>query len=245
MTAKLRLDKYLSDMLGETRSNVKDYIKKGKVTINGNIVKSSDTKVEKGRDTITFDGREIFYTDYYYYILNKPAGVITSTEKGRTKTVMDVLLEAGMDCPFFHELSPVGRLDKDTVGLLFFTNDGELNHRLLSPRYHVDKTYYAETDLDVEEDDIEYFKKGLDLGDFVSLPAKLQILENKKNSLVTIREGKFHQVKRMFEAVGKQVVFLKRISMGNLILEDSLKEGEYRELSEKEVEELKASVGLE
>lgn len=239
MAEKIRLDKFLSDMLSETRKEVKSYIKKGRVRVNGDGKVSSEQKIDTEKDEVSFDGRTILYKKFYYYMLNKPPGVITSTEKGRTKTVMDVLLEAGIDCPFFKELSPVGRLDKDTVGLLLFTNDGELIHRLLSPKSKVAKTYFARVDGEIPSEAISLFKEGLDLGDFFTKPAKLIILENPNEALISITEGKFHQVKRMFEKIENNVIYLKRLEMGGLKLDESLAEGEFRELTESEVVSLK------
>lgn len=173
--------------------------------------------------------------------MNKPQGVITSTEKGKTKTVMDVFKESSIDCPRFNELSPVGRLDKDTEGLLLITNDGELNHKLLSPKNHVDKVYYAELRKAPKSSDIEAFESGLDLGDFTAKPAKLEIIENesKFSAKITISEGKFHQIKRMFEAIDNEVTYLKRLLVGSLVLDESLKHGEVRELTEEEIRSLK------
>ena len=241
MSKTIRLDKYLSDMTSETRSKVKEYIRKGRVTANGVVIKSPETKVDTDNDEICIDGKPVGYVEYYYYMMNKPQGVITSTEKGRTKTVMDVFKETGTDCPRFNELSPVGRLDKDTEGLLLITNDGELNHKLLSPKNHVDKVYYAELKSHVKVSDIEIFAGGLDLGDFICKPARLEICDDVKKfaAKITISEGKFHQVKRMFEAVGNEVIYLKRLSMGSLMLDDNLELGEVRELTEEEIEKLK------
>lgn len=241
MSKNIRLDKYLSDMTSETRSKVKEYIRKGRITVSGNIVKSPETKVDTDNDEVCIDGKPIGYVSYYYYMMNKPQKVITSTERGKTKTVMDVFKETGIDCPRFNELSPIGRLDKDTEGLLLITNDGELNHKLLSPKNHVDKVYYAELVKAVKLSAIEAFNEGLDLGDFTSKPAKLEILENEErfSAKITISEGKFHQIKRMFEAVDNEVTYLKRLSMGSLVLDENLEPGEARELSDEEVEKLK------
>ncbi len=241
MSKTIRLDKYLSDMTSETRSKVKEYIRKGRVTANGVVTKSPETKVDTDKDEICIDGKPVGYVEYYYYMMNKPQGVITSTEKGRTKTVMDVFKETGTDCPRFGELSPVGRLDKDTEGLLLITNDGELNHKLLSPKNHVDKVYYAELKQAVKPSDIDVFAGGLDLGDFICKPARLEICDDEKKfaAKITISEGKFHQVKRMFEAVDNEVIYLKRLSMGSLILDDNLELGEIRELTEEEIGQLK------
>ena len=232
MSKTIRLDKYLSDMTSETRSKVKEYIRKGRVTANGVVIKSPETKVDTDNDEICIDGKPVGYVEYYYYMMNKPQGVITSTEKGRTKTVMDVFKETGTDCPRFDELSPVGRLDKD---------DGELNHKLLSPKNHVDKVYYAELKYPVKSSDIEIFAGGLDLGDFICKSARLEICDDEKKfaAKITISEGKFHQVKRMFEAVDNEVIYLKRLSMGSLVLDNNLELGEVRELTEEEIGQLK------
>ena len=241
MAKGIRLDKYLSDMTAETRSKIKEYIRKGRISVNKTVVKSPEIKVDTDIDEVCLDGNRIGYVSYYYYMMNKPQGVITSTEKGKTKTVMDVFLENSIFCPKFNELSPVGRLDKDTEGLLLITNDGELNHRLLSPKNHVDKVYYAELNKPVKESDIDSFSSGLDLGDFVCKPAKLEICENDKifSAKITISEGKFHQIKRMFEAVNNEVLYLKRLSMGSLILDNALSLGEVRELTADEISQLK------
>lgn len=241
MSKTIRLDKYLSDMTSETRSKVKEYIRKGRITVNTVIVKSPDTKVDTDNDEVCLDGRKVGYVEYYYYMMNKPQGVITSTEKGKTKTVMDVFKENAIDCPRFDELSPVGRLDKDTEGLLLITNDGELNHKLLSPKNHVDKVYFTELKHPLKLSDIEAFAEGLDLGDFISKPAKLEICENEGEftARVIISEGKFHQIKRMFEAVDNEVIYLKRLQMGSLTLDYDLVLGEVRELTEDEIKELK------
>ena len=237
MSKTIRLDKYLSDMTSETRSKVKEYIRKGRITVNTVIVKSPDTKVDTDNDEVCLDGKPVGYVEYYYYMMNKPQGVITSTEKGKTKTVMDVFKETGIDCPRLDELSPVGRLDKDTEGLLLITNDGELNHKLLSPKNHVDKVYFAELKYPLKEDDKTAFEEGLDLGDFVSSPAVLEICENDNSftARVTISEGKFHQIKRMFEAVDNEVIYLKRLQMGSLVLDKKLEPGDVRELTDEEI----------
>ena len=237
MSKTIRLDKYLSDMTSETRSKVKEYIRKGRITVNTVIVKSPDTKVDTDNDEVCLDGRKVGYVEYYYYMMNKPQGVITSTEKGKTKTVMDVFKENGIDCPRFDELSPVGRLDKDTEGLLLITNDGDLNHKLLSPKNHVDKVYFAELKYPLKQSDTEAFLEGIDLGDFISKPAKLEICDNDNSftAKVTISEGKFHQIKRMFEAVDNEVIYLKRLQIGSLVLDKKLEPGDVRELTDEEI----------
>ena len=240
MTETMRLDKYLSDMTDGTRKKVKELIKSGRVSVNDETAKKPEQKIELSTDVVYIDGERLCYTKFYYYMLNKPPGVITSTEEGKTETVMDVLKKGGLSCPVFSKLSPVGRLDKDTEGLLLITNDGELNHRLLSPKNHVDKVYFAKLDKPISKNDIFSFAAGLDLGDFISLPAILKKVNEAGDEVeVTISEGKFHQVKRMFEAVGKSVVYLKRIKMGGLKLDETLKSGEVRALTEEEISLLK------
>lgn len=233
---KIRLDKYLADMGKGTRSEVKKAISKGLVRVNNEIVKKPETKLDTDSDNVLFDGVLVGYAQYEYYMLNKPAGVISATEDKREKTVIDLITEKKRK-----DLFPVGRLDRDTEGLLLISNDGELAHRLLSPSKHVDKVYYAKIDGKVTIEDVEAFQQGVDIGEEkLTRPAKLRILKSGTQSEIelTICEGKFHQVKRMFQAVGKEVVYLKRLQMGTLILDESLKPGEYRELTEQEIADL-------
>lgn len=246
----MRLDKYLAEMGEGTRQEVKAFIRKGRVTVNGVPVKKPEAKVEEGKDQVTLDGREIPYQKYQYYMLNKPARVITATADSRDRTVLDLLGEDRRK-----DLFPVGRLDKDTEGLLLITNDGPLAHRLLSPRKHVDKCYYAKVRGEVTGEDVEQFAKGLFLAGLgeekeeKTMPARLEILKTApapgeetpgivSEILLTIQEGKFHQVKRMFQTVGKEVLYLKRLSMGSLKLDPELAPGQYRELTKEEMERL-------
>ena len=232
----MRLDKFLCEMGVGTRSEVKNYLKKGQVTVNEEIIKKPETKIDENKDTICFLGRPLSYEAVQYFLLNKPAGCVTATRDNLSETVMSFLPENRRD-----DLFPVGRLDKDTEGLLLITNDGQLAHELLSPRKHVDKTYFAVVDGLVCEEHIQQFAKGLDIGDEdLTMPANLKILKSAEVSEIelTIQEGRFHQVKRMFEAVGTKVTYLKRISMGSLVLGD-LQPGEVRTLTEEEVEQLK------
>lgn len=233
---KIRLDKYLADMGKGTRSEVKKAISKGLVRVNNVIVKKPETKLDTDSDHVLFDGVLVGYAQHEYYMLNKPAGVISATEDKREKTVIDLIIEKKRK-----DLFPVGRLDRDTEGLLLISNDGELAHRLLSPSKHVDKVYYAKIDGEVTIEDVEAFQQGGDIGEEkLTRPAKLRVLKSGTQSEIelTICEGKFHQVKRMFQAVGKEVVYLKRLQMGTLILDESLKPGEYRELTEQEIADL-------
>ena len=232
---KLRLDKYLADMKIGTRSEVKKMIGKGLICVNGNIVKKPEVKIDTDTDTVLCQNQRVSYAQYEYFMLNKPAGVVSATEDKRQETVLDLI-----DCKR-KDLFPVGRLDKDTEGLLLITNDGALAHRLLAPGKHVDKVYYAKIDGEVTKEDAAAFREGVDIGDDKkTLPGELKILKSGPASEIelTIHEGRFHQVKRMFLAVGKEVTFLKRLSMGSLVLDADLEPGEYRELTKEEIEKL-------
>lgn len=238
MRNRIRLDKFLSDMNIGTRSEIKDLIRKGRVSINGISCRKPDEKVDTDSDTVGLDGKIIGYEQYIYLMLNKPAGVVSATKDSREKTVVDLVMDDSRK-----DIFPVGRLDKDTEGLLILTNDGDLAHNLLSPRKEVDKVYYARVEGKVTDKDVRDFLSGISIGeDEICLPARLEILVSGDISEVklVIQEGKFHQVKRMFEAVGKKVVYLKRLSMGGLILDPALKPGDYRRLKKEEVEYLKS-----
>ena len=227
--ADLRADKFLADLGIGTRSQVKNIIKNKKVAVNGQIITSANVKINTEKDVVTVNGKEINYKKYTYIMMNKPDGVISSTED-KQKTVIDLLPKELQNLDLF----PVGRLDKDTVGLLILTNDGIFAHNTLSPKKHIDKKYYAKISGTLPENAVEIFKNGVTIGDYKCKSADLRIIDS--NSIeVVIHEGKFHQVKRMFESVGKKVVYLKRLSMGKLKLDESLGLGEYRELTEEEV----------
>ena len=232
----MRLDKFLCETGFGTRSQVKELLKKGQVTVNGVAAKKPEQKIDEHKDQITCQGKTASYEKYVYYMLHKPAGVVSATEDKREKTVLDLLKSEDRRDGIF----PVGRLDKDTEGFLLLTDDGDLAHRLLSPRKHVDKTYYAKIVGSVTEAHIERFSEGLDIGDEKkTLPAMLEILASKTETSeirITIHEGRFHQVKRMFEAVGCKVTYLKRLSMGAVALDETLAPGDYRPLNEKERE---------
>ncbi len=235
MKKKLRLDKYLADMGVGTRSEVKIAIKKGHIKVNGEIVKSPELKVDDS-DRVCYQDREISYVTHEYYMLNKPAGVVSATEDKHFKTVVELIDSAARK-----DLFPVGRLDRDTEGLLLITNDGELAHRLLSPKKKVGKVYFARVEGRVTDEDVKAFKEGLKVDEeFTAMPAELTILKSDEISEIElmIMEGKFHQVKRMFEAVGKKVVYLKRLSMGELTLDETLPIGSYRPLTEDELKKL-------
>ncbi len=260
-----RLDKYLADMKAGSRSEVKVMIRKGRVSVNGVIVCDAGYKVLKN-DAVLLDGKSFEYTSVEYIMLNKPAGILSATKDKKQKTVLDLVCDARRK-----DLFPVGRLDRDTEGLLLLTNDGALAHGLLSPKKHVDKVYFARVYGKVTECEVLKFQQGLLLKqdlfsesgkEFFSLPAKMEILGFQADTLkedidltenehkfnrpdrgisevrLTIQEGKFHQVKRMFEAVGMKVLYLKRLSMGNLLLDETLAPGEYRSLTEAEIKAL-------
>lgn len=232
----IRLDKYLADMGMGTRSELKKMIRSGRVLVDGAPAKKPEEKVDVESQTVMVDGKVVTYQTVEYYMLHKPAGVVSATKDKKEKTVLDLI--GGQKRK---DLFPVGRLDKDTEGLLLITNDGDLAHRLLSPGKHVDKVYFARIDGKVTGEDVRQFSEGLDIGDEDrTLPAKLEILTSAEESeiLLTIQEGRFHQVKRMFEAVGKKVTYLKRMSMGSLVLDENLKKGEYRPLTKEELEKL-------
>lgn len=230
----MRIDKMLANLGYGSRKEVKDLLKSGGVKVNDTVVKNGKEQVNPDIDTVTLHGEVIEYKEYIYLMMNKPQGVISATEDHYEKTVIDLLeLEDAVFSPF-----PVGRLDKDTEGLLLLTNDGQLAHQLLSPKKHVPKTYFAVIDREVTEEDVLAFQEGVTLDDgYVTKPGKLKILKSgiRSDIELTITEGKFHQVKRMFEAVGKKVVYLQRISMGPLKLDETLELGEYRELTEEEI----------
>lgn len=233
MGSKQRIDKVLSNMGYGSRKEVKELVKGGQVEVDGIIVRDPGQLVITDSQEITVEGRKLLYREYIYIMMNKPQGVISATEDNREHTVVDLLPEEYKAFEPF----PVGRLDKDTEGLLLLTNDGQLSHRLLSPKKHVPKTYMAKIQGRVTEDDAEAFSRGVVLEDgYKTMPSQLVVLERGNISTieVTIYEGKYHQVKRMFQAVGKEVIYLKRISMGELKLDESLETGEFRELTKEE-----------
>ncbi|MGJ9459715.1 pseudouridine synthase [Oceanobacillus sp. CF4.6] len=230
----MRLDKLLSNMGIGSRKDVKTLLKKNQVTVNGMFAKDSSMKVDPTADEVSVNGKVIRYQQYIYLMMNKAPGYVSATMDNREKTVIDLL---GEDVKHFNPF-PVGRLDKDTEGLLLLTNDGNLAHQLVSPKKNIGKTYYAKIDGFVTDEDIATFQEGVVLEDgYQAKPGALKILERGENSEieVTITEGKFHQVKRMFEAVGKKVTYLKRLRMGELKLDDTLNLGAYRELTESEL----------
>ncbi len=228
----MRLDKYLSHMGFGTRNDVKKIIKNGWVTINDETIKKADYNV-KEEDIVCVDDEPVNYVEFEYYMLNKPAGYVSATEDRLYPTVMELIQSQR------HDLYPVGRLDIDTEGLLLISNDGTFTHNLLSPKKHVDKKYYVEFDGVLPDNAVELFSKPMQLEDFIASPSQLEIIDQNK-AYLTIHEGKFHQVKRMFEHVGCTVTYLKRVQFSFLTLEN-LEVGEFRALTKDEVEKLKGS----
>ena len=231
----MRLDKYLCDTLGLTRSEVKKIVSKGRVTVNNAITKRPDIKVNEGTDEVTFDGKAVIYERFVYYMLNKPTGLVCANKDPRDPVVMDLFKDEpgkGLSC--------VGRLDKDTTGLLFVTNDGDLVHSLTSPGRHVFKDYLVTIAHPISEGDIKALTEGVDIGDDKpTLPAKVKVMDD-DHIVLSISEGRFHQVKRMLIAVNNEVLALKRLSLGSVVLDESLKPGEFRRLTAEELTELKS-----
>lgn len=232
----IRLDRFIAETAGLTRSQARQAVKNGQVKVNEQPIKKGDQKVDPEKDRISLKGQILRYEPYIYIMLHKPRGVVSATTDPRDRTVVD-----GVET-FGHAVFPVGRLDKDTEGLLLLTDDGQLAHNLLAPGKHVDKTYYALLDREVGEKEISLFKEGLDIGDArKTLPACLKAAGQTEDGFavrITIREGRFHQIKRMFHAVGAEVLFLKRERMGSLTLDEALRPGQYRQLTEEELSKL-------
>lgn len=227
----MRLDKFLCEMNVGTRSQVKNLIRRGLVTVNGRAAGDADLKIDESNDSVCVQGRVLEYRKFVYYMLNKPAGVVSATRDNTEDTVVSLL---GSDRDIF----PVGRLDKDTTGLLILTDDGELAHRLLAPKRHVDKVYRVQVEHPLSDEEKLRLEQGVDIGDDTpTLPARVEIL-SETELFLTIHEGRFHQVKRMLRAVDNQVFSLQRVRFGGLDLDETLKPGEYRELTEREVQEL-------
>ena len=234
LSKKQRIDKVLSNLGYGSRSELKKICKNGLLKVNGKVINNPGLQVDVENDEIIFDGEKVTYKEFIYLMLNKPDGYISATFDKRDPIVLDLIDKEDL----VFEPFPVGRLDKDTEGLLVLTNDGQLAHRVLSPKKHVPKTYYAKIEGVVTEDDIKAFAKGVTLDDgYETMPAELVILKSDEISEIelTIHEGKFHQVKRMFESVDKKVIYLKRLSMGKLQLDKNLALGEYRELTDEEI----------
>ena len=239
----MRLDKFLVACAVGSRTEVKNFLKAGRVTVNGKKEKSAKLQIDEKIDEIRFDGQVLEYEEFVYYMMNKPQGIISATEDPKYRTVLDLLDDLARS----KEVFPVGRLDIDTHGLLLLTNDGKLAHALLSPKRHVDKTYLAQVKGIMTQEDVDTFAKGIPLKDFTCQPARLELVsidpeKNQSQIRVTIAEGKFHQVKRMVAYCGKEVVDLQRLTMGTLVLDENLQRGEWRRLSKEELEILCANI---
>ncbi len=228
----MRLDKFLSESTAWSRKDIKTFVRQKKILVNGLPASAPDVKVNENTDIILLDGVEVRYRKYIYLMLNKPQGVLSATEDAHDPVVTELLPEEYRHFQPF----PVGRLDKDTEGLLILTNDGNFDHCLTSPRKNIYKRYYAELDIPATPEDVDVFAKGIVFKDFTAKPSKLEIDGNDPSKVfIEIAEGKFHQVKRMCERVGKQVVFLKRVAIGNLQLDSALPAGSVRELTDEEL----------
>ena len=229
----MRIDKFLANMGVGTRTEVKQLLKKGNVTVNDKKEKSPKTQINPDTDTVSVNETPIQYIDKIYLMLNKPKGYLSATEDNNQQTVIDLVEEFR-----YLELFPVGRLDKDTEGLLLITNDGQFNHQLMSPTKHVSKTYEVISEKTITKNDIESFKTGIELNEGLAKPAQLVEGDEKNKSFVTIYEGRYHQVKRMFHAIDNEVLALKRISIGDLKLDSALAPGEYRHLTQQDFKQL-------
>lgn len=226
----MRLDKFISEM-GYTRKDALIFVKTKRITINGNVASKKDEKVDENKDIICLDGNVLKYSKFVYIMLNKPAGILSATEDKNQKTVISLLPENLQKKGLF----PVGRLDKETLGLLILTNDGNYCHKMISPKSNISKVYKFELADQIEQEQINIIEQGIELKDgYTTLPCKIS-MQDKKSGEITITEGKYHQIRRMFGAVGNKVIYLERIKEGNIILDTNLKRGEFRELTKEEI----------
>ena len=239
----MRLDKFLSETATATRSDAKRAIRGGAVTVNGVPVRQSDAAVDPERDVVLFRGERVIYRKYIYVLLNKPDGYVSATEDGREKTVLDLLPEEMSKKGVF----PCGRLDKNTLGLMLLTDNGELAHRILSPKNHVEKKYRFRSKFPLDPEDVGRFEAGVTLDDgYVTKPARIELDDTFDSGVITLHEGKYHQIKRMLDALSNKIVYLERISFANLTLERSgLERGEWRYLDEDEIKELEKIAGFD
>ncbi len=233
----MRIDKFLGITGCATRTEAKKLIRSGAVTVNGVAVRSADAKLDPEKDKVVFCGKEVIYRKYTYILMNKPEGVVSATEDGRERTVIDLLPDDIRKTDLF----PCGRLDKNTLGLMLITDNGELAHRLLSPKSHVEKKYYFKSKFSLNEEDSKRFEGGLVLEDgYETKPAKIELFGNGDEGVITLVEGKYHQIKRMLDALGNKITYLERISFGPLSLDETLERGEWRYLTEEEIAALEA-----
>lgn len=231
----IRLDKYISDSAIVTRSEAVLSIKRGLVSVNGMVVKSNSVKVDAEKDTVTLSGRCLQYSKYIYIMLNKPEGYVSATEDGKEKTVIDLLSPELQK----KDLFPAGRLDKNTVGLMLLTNDGDAAHRLLSPKHHVRKKYFFRCKFPLDESERSSLEVGAVLEDgYITKPSTVELLSDRQSGYITLTEGKYHQIKRMLESVGNKITYLERVTFGELVLDTSLERGEWRYLTDNEISSL-------
>ncbi len=231
----MRIDKFLSNMGIATRTESSKAARAGLILVNGAAVKKADAHIDPNKDEIIYCGRKIEYRKYTYILMNKPDGVVSATEDGKDKTVIDLLPEELQRLNLF----PCGRLDKHTVGLVMLTDDGELAHRLLSPKHHVKKKYFFESKFPLTEDEISYLEKGATLEDgYITKPSEIELLEDGKSGYITLVEGKYHQIKRMLESVNNKITYLERITFGPLALDENLARGQWRFLTDEEIKKL-------
>ena len=231
----MRIDKFLSNMGVATRTESSKAARQGGILVNGVAVKKADVHIDPEKDVVTYLGRKIEYRKYTYILMNKPDGVVSATEDGRDKTVIDLLPEELQKLNLF----PCGRLDKHTLGLVMLTDDGDLAHRLLSPKHHVKKKYYFESKFPLTEEEISYLEKGATLEDgYITKPSEIKLFENRQSGHITLVEGKYHQIKRMLESVNNKITYLERITFGPLALDENLERGQWRFLTENEIKGL-------
>ena len=231
----MRIDKFLSNMGIASRTESSKAARAGLILVNGVAVKKADIHIDPEKDEIIFCGRTIEYRKYTYILMNKPDGVVSATEDEKDRTVIDLLPEELQKLNLF----PCGRLDKHTLGLVMLTDDGDLAHRLLSPKHHVKKKYFFESKFPLSDEEIEHLEKGATLEDgYVTKPSQIQLLENKQSGYITLVEGKYHQIKRMLESVNNKITYLERVTFGPLVLDESLARGEWRFLTKDEIEKL-------
>lgn len=231
----MRIDKFLSNMGIATRTESSKAARAGLILVNGAAVKKADAHIDPNKDEIIYCGRKIEYRKYTYILMNKPDGVVSATEDGKDKTVIDLLPEELQRLNLF----PCGRLDKHTVGLVMLTDDGELAHRLLSPKHHVKKKYFFESKFPLTEGEISYLEKGATLEDgYITKPSEIDLLEDGKSGYITLVEGKYHQIKRMLESVNNKITYLERITFGPLALDENLARGQWRFLTDEEIKKL-------
>lgn len=232
----MRIDKFLSVTGTATRTEAKKAVRAKAVTVNGTAVASADIHIDPLKDEITFFGQKIIYREHTYIMMNKPDGVVSATEDGQDKTVIDLLPPNIQSDKLF----PCGRLDKNTLGLMLITDNGDLAHELLSPRSHVSKSYRFKTADPISSEDAKRFESGVTLADgYVTMPAQIDLFENGDEGIITLKEGKYHQIKRMMGALNNKIIYLERITFGPLVLDESLKRGEWRFLTDEEIEKLK------